>query len=200
LPALSKGSTTLCWASYALSAMTMRALMPRSRTSAPSRSEACPGVSRKPVGLPNASTVAWILVLRPPRLRPMACAEPPFGTAAVLVRSHDGRVDHGVLVVRVLGQGLENTLPHTAAAPSHMAQMHDAKIAEALGQVAPGNAGAVAIEHRIDEQPVVLGGGSNVSGPAGQQVLDLAPLAICQGISATHAPDNGASIRFDDTP
>lgn len=139
-------------------------------------------------------------MLRPPRLRPIACAQPPFGAAAVLVRSHDGRVDHGVFIVRILGQGLENTLPHTAAAPSHMAQMHHAEIAQALGQVTPGNTGTVAIEHDIDEQPVVLGGRSNVSSPAGQQVLDLAPLAICQGISANHAPDNAASVGFDDTP
>jgi hypothetical protein len=98
------------------------------------------------------------------------------------------------------GQSFEEALPHTAPTPAHMAQMHHAEITEALGQVTPGNTGAVAIEHGIDEQPVVLGGGTNVSSPAGQQVFDLAPLAICQGVSATHAPDNGASIEFDDTP
>ena len=36
------------------------------------KSCACPGVSRKPRGLPSASTSEWILVLRPPRLRPRA--------------------------------------------------------------------------------------------------------------------------------
>lgn len=36
------------------------------------KSDACPAVRWKPVGLPRASTVAWILVLKPPRLRPMA--------------------------------------------------------------------------------------------------------------------------------
>jgi len=39
---------------------------------AAAKSCACPGVSRKRRGLPSASTSAWILVLRPPRLRPRA--------------------------------------------------------------------------------------------------------------------------------
>ena len=32
----------------------------------------CPGVSRKRSGLPSAPTKAWILVLNPPLLRPIA--------------------------------------------------------------------------------------------------------------------------------
>jgi hypothetical protein len=43
-----------------------------SNASAPVRSWACPGVSRKRSGLPRASTKAWILVLNPPLLRPIA--------------------------------------------------------------------------------------------------------------------------------
>jgi hypothetical protein len=43
-------------------------------SSAPAAAKSCarPGVSRKRRGLPSASTRAWILVLRPPRLRPRA--------------------------------------------------------------------------------------------------------------------------------
>ena len=40
--------------------------------SAPSRSQAWPPGRWNPVGLPNASTVAWILTLNPPLLRPIA--------------------------------------------------------------------------------------------------------------------------------
>ena len=29
-------------------------------------------------GLPKASTITWILVVRPPRERPMAWSKPPF--------------------------------------------------------------------------------------------------------------------------
>jgi hypothetical protein len=39
--------------------------------SAPTRSWACPPVRKKPTGLPSASTRVWILVLNPPRERPM---------------------------------------------------------------------------------------------------------------------------------
>jgi hypothetical protein len=35
-------------------------------------SAACPGVSQSARGLPSASTTAWILVVSPPRERPMA--------------------------------------------------------------------------------------------------------------------------------
>ena len=139
-------------------------------------------------------------MLKPPRLRPMACAEAPFAACAVLVGSHDGRVDHGVFVVGVLGQYFKQALPHTAPAPAHMAQVHHAEVPNRSGRIAPGNARAIAVEHRIDEQAVVFGRRSNVPGPAGQQVLDLQPLLICQGVSAVHAPDNGATSEFDDTP
>ena len=44
--------------------------------SAPVRSCACPGVSITSTGLPSASTRAWILVVSPPRERPIACS--PF--------------------------------------------------------------------------------------------------------------------------
>lgn len=42
------------------------------------RSEAWPGVKEKPTGLPKASTTAWILVISPPRERPMAWFSPAF--------------------------------------------------------------------------------------------------------------------------
>ena len=44
--------------------------------SAQVRSCACPGVSITSTGLPSASTRAWILVVSPPRERPIACS--PF--------------------------------------------------------------------------------------------------------------------------
>ena len=37
-----------------------------------------PGVSKKLTGRPLASVTAWILLVRPPRLWPMACAPSPF--------------------------------------------------------------------------------------------------------------------------
>jgi hypothetical protein len=77
LPASARGLSTRSSASKALSAIRVSAARPGSRASAPSRSCACPGERANPVGLPSASTVAWIFVLRPPRLRPIA-SSPSF--------------------------------------------------------------------------------------------------------------------------
>ena len=81
-----------------------------------------------------------------------------------------------------------------------MTKMDHSEITEALGQIAPGDARAVAIEHRIDKQTVIRGWPTDVTRSAGQQVFDQFPLRICEGVSACHAPDNGASAEFDDTP
>ena len=64
--------------------------------------------------------------------------------------------------------------------------MHDAKVAESRWQVAPGDACAVAVEHCIDEQPVVFCRGSGLSCLTGQQVFDALPLGIKEGVSFTH--------------
>ena len=129
------------------------------------------------MGLPNASTVAWILVLSPPRLRPMAC-EAPFCPSAVLVGSHDGRVNHDVLVVGVLRHRLEETLPGPVLAPAAMALMHHPEIPEPGRQIAPGDARPVAVEHGIDEQAVVPCPSAGLACTAGQQVFDALPLIV----------------------
>jgi hypothetical protein len=105
----------------------------------------------------------------------------------VLVGSNDGAVNHGVFVVRILRQNLENPLPHASPAPARVAGMHHAEVTKALRQVTPGNACAVALEHRIHEQPVVARGGSGLCRLAGQQIRDARPTLINQGISSGHA-------------
>ena len=45
-----------------------------------------------------------------------------------------------------------------------------------MKQIAPGDAGAIAIGHGLDEQAVVRGGHTNGTRPARQQVLDPVPL------------------------
>ena len=69
-----------------------------------SRSWAWPGVCIDSTGLPRASTSAWILVVSPPRDRPIACS--PFFSrpGAMLVSAHDGGVDHHVFVVMIARQ------------------------------------------------------------------------------------------------
>jgi len=88
--------------------------------------------------------------------------------------------------------------------------VHLLPVAEALRQVAPREAGAVAEEHRLDEQPVVLGRDPDMAISAGQQVLDPLPLIIAQGMaahgsvpSAAKPPQNrrpGRLIPIEGTP
>ena len=78
LPAAASGSRTRASASDALSAMSVSASIVGSRWSAPTRSCASPPVRKKSIGLPSASTRAWILVLSPPRERPIAWSSPAF--------------------------------------------------------------------------------------------------------------------------
>ena len=63
-----------------------------------------------------------------------------------------------------------------------------AKVPEALGQIAPGDTGAVTIEHRLDEQAVVASGGPRCAVPSGQQRLDASPLLLAQRVSSGHHP------------
>jgi hypothetical protein len=77
-PAASRGSMTRSSASKALSANKVSACIWGRSASAPSRSWACPAVRKKASGLPRASTMAWIFVLNPPLLRPIAWSSPSF--------------------------------------------------------------------------------------------------------------------------
>jgi hypothetical protein len=122
--------------------------------------------------------------------------------------SNDGAVNHGVFVVRILRQNLENPLPHASPAPARVTGEYYAEVTKALRQVTPGNACAVAVQHRIHEQPVVSRSGSGLCRLAGQQILDARPTLITQGISSGHASSHAlCSLTFkcegtliDDTP
>lgn len=67
----------------------------------------------------------------------------------------------------ILRQGLEHTLPYASAAPARVARMHNAEIAKAIGQIPPWDACAVAVQHRVHEQPVIFCSGSRLSGLPG---------------------------------
>ena len=77
----------------------------------------------------------------------MACGA-PFSPSAVLVRSHDGRADHCVLVAGLLRQGFEDPLPYTAVAPATVVQARHLEVCETCWQIAPGDAGPVADQAR----------------------------------------------------
>src|SRR5687768_3858780 len=137
-PARASGSRTRSAASNALSAISMPAARSGSRASAPCRSCACPGVSANPVGLPSASTRAWILVLRPPRLRPMASSPPFWVHRRCADGAHDRAVDHRVLVVGVTGQVLEDPRPDPRLGPAAEAGVHLLPVPSARADPATG--------------------------------------------------------------
>jgi hypothetical protein len=64
-----------------------------SRTSAARQSATLPPLSRKRSGRPSPSVSAWSLLLRPPRLIPIAWTSPPFSAACRAVRLHMCAVD-----------------------------------------------------------------------------------------------------------
>lgn len=46
----------------------------------------------------------------------------------MLMRPHDGAVDHRVFIVDIFRQGCENTFPNTLAAPPHVARVDNPEI------------------------------------------------------------------------
>src|SRR6516162_8123576 len=107
-----------------------------------------------------------------------------FGSAsAVLVGAHDGAVNHRIFVVRVGGQVLEEALPHSFIGPAAEPPVGVLPVAKPFRQIAPRNSGTVAVEHRFDESAIVVGGDADITGFAGQPVLDSLPLVIAKCIS-----------------
>jgi hypothetical protein len=56
---------------------------------------------------------------------------------------------------------LKDTLPDAGFGPAGKAAVHVLPVAEALRQVAPGDASAIAVEDGFDEQAVVRSGHAN---------------------------------------
>jgi len=113
-----------------------------------------------------------------------------LGAGAGLVGAHDGAVDHGVFVVGLAREVFEDALPHPRVGPAAEAPMHLHTITEALGQVAPGYASPVAIEHRLDKQPIVRRRDPNPAWLPRQQMLDPLPLVVTQAITAHRSAPN----------
>ncbi len=104
------------------------------------------------MGLPSASTRAWILVLSPPRDRPIAGPRRLFfGAGAMLVGAHNGAVDHRVFIVGVCGEMLKHQLPYTALGPTAEPQVDLCPVAEPLRQIAPRHPSTITIQHGIHE-------------------------------------------------
>ena len=56
--------------------------------------------------------------------------------------------------------------------------MDDLPVTKAFRQIAPGNAGAIAIQNGFDEQPIIRRGAADVAFTTGQKILDPIPLIV----------------------
>jgi hypothetical protein len=90
------------------------------RTSTARQSATWPPVSRKRSGRPSPSVRAWSLLLRPPRLIPIAWTSAPLSAARRAVRLHVRAVDQnlGRWSARRC-QRHEQLLPHALRRPAH---------------------------------------------------------------------------------
>jgi hypothetical protein len=107
-----------------------------------------------------------------------------LGAGTVLVSAHDSAADHRVFVVGIGGEMLKYPLPNIGFCPAAETHMHRHTFAEALRQVEPGYARPVAIQHRLDEQPIVSRFHTNPSRAPGKQMLNTLPLVVTQGTAA----------------
>lgn len=98
--------------------------------------------------------------------------------------AHAGRVDGHELGIGIERQSAENACKHATFAPSPEAPVGRFPVAVACRQVAPGDAGPVPIDDRIDEQAVVRRCATDVTFAARQEVLDLGPLVVAQGVES----------------
>jgi hypothetical protein len=109
----------------------------------------------------------------------MAWSPPPLGgSGTALIVSHNRPVDRRVLVVGIHRQQGEYRGRHTARGRTAEAPMVVVPIAEDFRQVTPGDAGAVAVEHRVHETAVVRRCYPRGTGSAGKLVLDTVPFVI----------------------
>jgi len=113
----------------------------------------------------------------------------------MLMRPNDCAVDHRIFVIGVGGQMLEDLLSDASLGPAAEPSMGVFPVAKALGQITPGDAGAVPMEHGLDESAIVMGGRPDMADPSRQQVFDPLPLVVAQSI-----PGHGSAFAKADLP
>src|SRR5712692_2617203 len=93
-------------------------------------------------------------------------------TGAVLMRTHDGGVDHHVLVVVIARQQLENTLENPSLGPSAKALVDDFPVTETLRKITPWDTRPISEQNGFHEQPVIRRRAPDMAFAAGQKILD----------------------------
>src|ERR1700686_5180905 len=89
-----------------------------------------------------------------------------------------------VFVIRIIGQGLEKTLPNPARGPARKALVGVFPVAEALRQIAPRSTGTEFPDHRLDEQAVAEPAtAANRAGTPRQKCLNPRKLVVARPIA-----------------
>ena len=102
----------------------------------------------------------------------------------MLVRPHDGCIDHGVFIVRIIRQGLEKTLPYTTLGPAGKTCVGVFPSAKTLRQIALWCAGPKLPDHGFDKQPIAaVAIAAHRAKTPRQQHFDPCKLIIPQTIS-----------------
>src|SRR4051812_17704204 len=122
-----------------------------------------------------------------------------LGAGAVLVGTHDGAVDHRVFVVRIGGEELKDPFPDPGLCPAAEAAMDVLPLAKAFRQIAPGDAGPVAVDNGFHKQAIIRRGHANPTVPAGQLVLDPIPLVIAQCVAAHRSAPKADRLGIEET-
>ena len=98
--------------------------------------------------------------------------------------SHDRAVDHREFVVGIDRQQSKDAGPDSTFGPAAVPSVGVVPVTRAFREVAPGDACAITVEHRVHEKTVVRGGYTNRPCPTGQSVLDPVPLVITESFVA----------------
>jgi hypothetical protein len=96
----------------------------------------------------------------------------------MLVSPNDCGIDHCVFVVRIGCQSLKQSLPNAALGPPAKPRMDVLPRTKSFRQIPPGDTRAVTIEHRFNEQAIVVGCHPNMTLTTRQKILDPIPLVV----------------------
>jgi hypothetical protein len=125
-------------------------------------------------------------VVRPPRERAYGLVDTLLFACpgAVLVRSYNGGVDHGVFVVGFIRQRFEKTLPNRFRRPARETRVNVLPGTEPRWHVAPRNARPKFPNYRLDEQAIAsIAGAPDVSRTTRQQLFYPCELVVSQSVA-----------------
>ena len=96
----------------------------------------------------------------------------------MLMSPDQGAVDHDVFLIGILGQNRQQVMPKTFFGPPAEPALDVFVCTENLREIAPGNARAISIQNRINEQTIIASVRSNMTNPTRQQIFDAVPLVV----------------------